>query len=39
MKHSKTAQIDSTPLDILVLRLKQLKIKDIINFEYLSKPK
>jgi HrpA-like RNA helicase len=39
MKPNKTPEIESTPLDIVVLRLKQLQIKDLVNFPYLSKPK
>jgi HrpA-like RNA helicase len=39
MPANKTPEIESIPLDILVLRLKSLKIADILTFRYLSKPK
>lgn len=39
MPANKTPEIESVPLDIIVLRLKALRIKDLLNFPYLSKPK
>lgn len=38
MRLNKCPEIESTPLDIVVLRLKQLQINDIENFPYLSPP-
>lgn len=35
MSANKNPEIKSVPLDTLVLRLKQLKIKDILNFNYI----
>lgn len=38
MAPNKTPEIESIPLDILVLRLKALRIQDLLSFPYLSKP-
>lgn len=38
MNDNKYPEIKSVPLDTLVLRLKQLKIKDILNFQYIEPP-
>lgn len=38
MPLNKTPEIESAPLDTLVLRLKAMKIKDLKSFEYLSPP-
>ena len=38
MEANKIPEIQAVPLDTLVLRLKQLKIKDIVNFPYISRP-
>jgi HrpA-like RNA helicase len=39
MPANKTPEIESVPLDIIVLRLKALKIENLLDFPYLSKPK
>ena len=39
MSENKIPEISSVPLDTLVLRLKQLKITDILSFPFISKPK
>lgn len=38
MSTNKIPEIKSVPLDTLVLRLKQLNIKDILNFDFLESP-
>jgi HrpA-like RNA helicase len=38
MRVNKRPEIEGTPLDIVVLRLKQLQIKDLMAFPYLSRP-
>lgn len=38
MKANKTPEIDSSPLDHFVLRLKTLKVPDLSKFSYLSQP-
>lgn len=35
---NKTPEIQNSSLETVVLRLKTLKIKDVINFPYISKP-
>ena len=37
-KEGKTPEIQNMALDTLVLRLKSLRINDVINFPYLSQP-
>ena len=37
-KVSKVPEMENSSLETVVLRIKSLKIKDIINFPFLSKP-